>query len=312
MSARPAIRSILSIAIAAGCGTGADAPSTVAPVDEQLPPGVAARVGDETISSKLIGRVARAQGVTPKDARSRLVQDALFAALARQELAPGVVSAAERSGQARAVLELLAREARAAGEPTDAEVARIVAARWLELDRPASARTSHAVVRLGTGVDPNAARALAARIAKATRGAGDAEQFREAASAVPAGDLKVRVEQLPPVTADGRIVPPPDAPPERVPGRLDPRFAAAANAIETVGEQSPVIESEFGFHVIFLEERLPEKRVAPERQRELVRDEVFAARARALKEEVLEAARGRTPIQTERAASALTAEVRVR
>jgi hypothetical protein len=276
-----------------------------------LRPGIAARVGEQEIEVALVKRVAGAQGIAPAEARDRLIGDALLAEHGRTELAPsGIVPVAERAALARALLERLSSEERAAGEPSDRELQAIAEARWAELDRPPAARTSHAVVLVQEGTDKRAAKALAERIAEAVRGITDAERFRERAKAVPADGLEVRVESLAPVTADGRVVP--QRPTAGPPARFDAAFAAAANAIGDVGGHSPVTESAFGFHVILLEERLPEQRVAAERRRQLLRDEALAVRMRRREQELVERLLRSTRVTHDRAAGALTAEIRVR
>ncbi len=314
MRARRAHWLALAAVLSASCGSDSDAPRS-APAEpaktDDLPPGVAARVADQNIEVDLVRRVAGAQNLSPLAARERLVSSALLAAHAREELAPtGLVQVAERAGLARAMLERIERESLAEGPPSDSEIATVAEARWLDVDRPAAARTSHAVVLVKEGTSPAAARALATRIADAARGITDAEKFRERAKSVPKGELDVRVEQLGPVTADGRVIP--DRPTSGPPARMDARFAAAANAIANVGEQSTVVESSFGFHVILLEERMAEQRLSQERKREVLRDEALAMRMRKREQELLERLRRTTRIEHDRAASALTAEVRVR
>ena len=309
MTARSVITAFVCLGLAAGCGNDEPEPGAPAPLAEDLPAGVAARVGEIDIPTASIQRVARAQGVSLTKARERLVRDALFAARAESALSASELASVERSALARALLEKLDREAREVGEPSAEELQRIVDARWLELDRPAAARTSHAVVVVREPEQKAAARKLAERIASAVEGIDNAESFRKQASEVPAGSLSVRVEQLPPVAGDGRIVPLREISGD--PGRLDPVFAAAANAIPEVGGQSPVIETRFGFHVILLEEKLPEKRMPLEERPNRLRDAVVAERARESQTRLLDALKAKTPIQFDRAAEALTARIRV-
>lgn len=306
-------RRALSLALLFACSCGGD--TAVAPPPNELRgdlrPGIAARVADQEIEVALVKRVAGAQSVAPEQARDRLIGDALLAEHARRELAgSGLVAVAERAALARALLERLSGEDRSAGEPSDQELATIAAARWAEIDRPAAARTSHAVVLVQAGTDQRAARALAERIAAAVRGITDGTRFRQLAAAVPADGLKVRVESLGPVTADGRVVP--ERPTPGPPARFDLAFAKAANALAEVGEHSPVIESAFGFHVILLEERLPERRLTAEQRRELLRDEAIAMRLRHREQELVERLQRSTRVVHDRAAGALTAEIRVR
>jgi peptidyl-prolyl cis-trans isomerase C len=290
-----------------------DAPATApAIIVEDLPPGVVARVGDQLIAASSVAHVASAQRISAAEARERLVKDALFAAHGRALLdAQGGMAQVERAALARALIEELDRQSRAAGEPSDAEIARLTEQRWAELDRPPAARTTHAVVLVKAETERDRARALSEKIAAAVREAKDAKVFRERASAVPKGALEVRVEALPPVTSDGRVIAPRKPTPSGAPERFDLTFSAAANALSEVGQQSPVVESAYGFHVILLEEKLPAVRLPLERRRQLLRDEALAGRARAAKDRLeLELARA-TKIEIDPAARVLTAEVRI-
>lgn len=288
------------------CSRGAASPP--APQNQKLAPGTAALVGNDAISTATVRDIASAQHVTLQRARDLAVQDALFAAGARARWAgTGWIAAADDTSLARALLEQLEAQARAAGPPTDAEVARFTAKDWVDLDRPPAARTTHAVVLVKRPADDARAKALAERIARAVRGVSDPAEFKKLAKAVPTGGLKVRVEDLPPVTADGRVLVAPGQKAEH----FDRRFAAAANAIPAVGDQSPVIKSAFGYHVILLDQRVSAKRVPLEQRRALLADRVIDERARAAKRALLEKLMRSTRIEVARAASALTARVRV-
>ena len=130
----------------------------------QLPSGVVARVGADEISLETVQRVARAQGVALSVARERSLSDALFAAGARAAFRDrNVASVLERAAWARALLERLKQDALAQGPATDAEVAELTALRWRELDRPETARTTHAVVIVDKPADDARARELAQR-----------------------------------------------------------------------------------------------------------------------------------------------------
>jgi len=276
-----------------------------------LPEGVVALVGDQRVARATVERIVRARSVSPQDARDAAIRDALLAAAARADLAGfGLVASAERSTLARALLEQLQRQARAR-PVTDAEVADMTARRWAELDRPVSARTAHVVARVEKPEDDAPARALAERFARELADVTDPDEFVERAKEVPAGSVKVVAERLPPVTADGRVVQvnvPAGAPTPT----FDRAYARAANALRAVGDKSPVTKSDFGYHVILLEERMEAKRVPLERRRELLADEIMDNRARRMEEQLLEQARSIHPVEVRRAAADLTARVRVR
>ena len=186
---------------------------------------------------------------------------------------------ARRRALARALLHDLKRQARAAGPPTEEELSDWTARRWLELDRPEAARTVHAVVLVKKPQDKDPARALATVIAEATRGATDREEFLRRARAVPGGELKPVVQPLPAICRDGRgfrLESFSDRPgPTRA---FDKTFAAAANDIARVGEQSGVVESPFGFHVIYLVERIPALQLSRRERLAAIHEDVIADR----------------------------------
>ena len=275
-----------------------------------LSDGVVAVVGDQQIATATVERIVRAQSVSPESARDAAVRDALWAAAARANLSGfGIVASAERSILARALLEQFKQQAWA--KPvTDAEVQEMTARRWADLDRPASARTTHAVARVEKPADDGPARTVAERIAREVADITDPDEFIKRAKAVPAGAVKVVAERLPPVTADGRVVQL-NAPPGAPTSTFDPAYARAANALQAVGDKSPVTKTEFGYHVILLEERLEAHRVPPQRRRQLLTDEIMDNRARRLEEQVLEQARSSHPVEVRRSVADLTARVRV-
>jgi hypothetical protein len=300
--------SLALMASAPGCS---EPTQSGAAVSARLPDGVVAAVGDASISADTVKRIAQAQGVATREARELAIRDALFAAGARDALAGfGLVRSVERTVLARSLLEHLKREVR--NQPvTDAEIAETTKRQWVSLDRPPSARTTHAVVRVSKPEQDEAAHRLADRIAAAVAGATEPEVFMQRARQVPAGKLVVTIERLPPVTADGRVVDF-DAPPGAPTGRFDLDFARAANGLREVGEHSPVVRSKFGFHVILLEERVPARHVPLPQRRKLLRDEIMDQRAGRLTAELVERTRRTRKVEVSRAALDLTARVQVK
>ncbi|MBN1612646.1 MAG: peptidylprolyl isomerase [Polyangiaceae bacterium] len=224
---------------------------------------------------------------------------------ARAALSPGAdLDAIEAAVLARILLEDIRRETRARGLPSDEELAVATQRRWVELDRPSSSRTTHAVALVKRPEQRAEAREVAQRIARATRGARDAEDFKRRALAVNPGAIGVVVEALPPITEDGRAVPVGTGADDG-PGKYDVRFARACNAIARPGEQSEVVESDFGWHVIRLEERLPAVRMSVEERRRAVSAEVYRARASREREQLLKALRARTRVVVTRNATEL-------
>ena len=274
-----------------------------------LPPGIAARAGDEEVRTASVARIAEAQRIPLDQARDRAIIDTLFAASARADPANAArVSAAERSVLARAVLERVRAEARAKGPPTDEEVRALTAERWPELDRPVSVRTAHAVVLTKNPAEDAPARALAATLAAAVQGAQGSADFLERAQKIkdPSGKLEVRAEELPPVTADGRIWDPAEHPPKPLTGSLDLAFTRAAHTLHDAGDETPVVKTPFGYHVIFLVERYPAVEVPLAERRSRLEADVFTRRAKHELDALTARLRSQTAVVTERAADALT------
>jgi parvulin-like peptidyl-prolyl isomerase len=203
-------------------------------------------------------------------------------------------------------------EARAQGAPSDAEVDAIVTERWYELDRPRLARTTHAVVMTKADAVLAKARRVADAIVAAVRGVSDKAEFTKRARAVPAQDVQVRVEDLDPVAEDGRVMPSRPPAPGAPPMTFDLAFARGALALEKAGDQSPIVQSSFGLHVILLTETLEPIHYSRQQLNELVRQEVLDRRAKKLEDALLERLARSTAVSRERSASDLMMRVKVR
>jgi hypothetical protein len=296
----------VAVLVALSCSTpGADVPR-----EAPLPETAAARVAGEVVDIATVVRIAAAQSVGLPEARERAVRDALYAAHART-LPRGndTRRRAERRARAEVQLTRLMAEARQEGAPTDDELEKLVTERWWELDRPELRRAVHAVVVSSSPDDPGA-RALAERIEGAVRHADTAEQFVQLAKSVSAGSHEVRVEPLDPCAADGRVVDPARPPASGQTGRYAAAFAQALFRIEDIGRTSGVFQTEFGYHVALLTERIPEHRLSPDQRRAQLGDEVIARRAQRRYEALRTELRSRTPVELERAAVELTMTVR--
>lgn len=240
----------------------------------------ASRSAEVVISEEVVAAIARARGVTPERALELGTEDALLAGeLRRRE--PERASWLERVVLARQLLGALGDEARAGGPPTDGEVAAISEARFWELARPRMVQVAHAVV---LSEQENAdARALAERVASATASVKDAPGFVAAAKAIKGNGLRIKVESLPPVAPDGRAVDP-EAPPPAGPAvqHFDRDFTAAAHRLRRPGEQSPVVRSAFGYHVLYLVKVIEPRQPSLDERRALLHDEIMSQRATAL------------------------------
>ena len=290
----------------AACALACSAESRPTPASGALPPGVVARVGADLVQTATVARIASSRGVDRSRARDLAIKDALFAAAVRTDPERAAeVSVAERAILGRTLLESIRARSESAGPPTDAEIGELTAEHWIDVDRPASVRTTHAVVLFKTPKDAAPARAAAERLAVALRGITKSTEFIERAQAFPAKQL--RAERLSPVTPDGRMWEP--NAPARGTGlpTIDLDYARAASALGSPGDQSPIIKTAFGYHVILLEERIPEQRTSLEERRELFRDEVASRRSKKLLEGTVAELRRGTPVEVVRAADSLTA-----
>jgi peptidyl-prolyl cis-trans isomerase C len=292
-------------ALLVGCSSSSE--PVAATAHTELPAGIVARVGEHEIAATTVTSIAAAQGLKLPTALDRAIGDALFAVAQRSDPERrDTVAVALRSAHARALVERFHAAARAVGPPTAAEVNALTAERWKELDRPVAVRTSHAVAVVSDPAQAEAARKLAERVAKEVAGIADPKEFRERASELSGGPISLKVEQLPPVTPDGRAFDPAGVHPD---GQFDAVFAAAAHAIAAAGQHSPVVETRFGFHVILLEERLPPQQPPFDERRELLEPDVVARRARSKIDALVATLRRDTELEVSRSADELTAAV---
>ncbi len=258
--------------------------------------GEAATVAGKPIDVETVRSIAAAQGLALAPARALAIEDALLADEARALSPASTTASAERAVHARALLESLVRAAREAGPPTDEELAPLRERHWVTVDRPAAAKTRHAVVLVKPATDRDAARALADRLHEAATGATTPADFEKRVKAVETGGLDVKVEDLPPVVADGRMFQLDHGEPASPAGSLVAAYAAAATRLREPGELSPPVETEFGYHVIWLEGLIPARVLTPSELREHLTPEVIEERAKRAYAELLDAARAANPV----------------
>lgn len=247
------------------------------PAAGPLPQAIVARCGEEQVSAKSLGAAAVARRASPREVLPVLLQDACLAAGARRRGLPDQTQRAveERAVLSRAVLESLRQSPGVTAPITEADLASVREARWFELDHDVAVRVVHALVRHPEKGprDLEKARARAEAIRTAVAGAADANAFREKATSAAADDPSFKVELLEPVLRDGRVLGPGGA-------RYDAAFAAAAADLRAPGDQSGLVETPFGVHILQAVSVVPAVHVETEVLRGLVAREIRARRAR--------------------------------
>jgi len=254
--------------------------------------------------------VAERQGVAAQSALSLAVSDALFANAARERAPVGIASSIERAAAARSLLEQLADQADRAGPPSESELAAAARERWLELDRPDAVVTHHAVVRNDKAEKEAAARKVAERIAAAVAPVTDANEFLRIAKGVANDGFDLRAEALPAITSDGRAFSEREGKLVESNTTFDVDYSRAANAIEQPSQQSQIVKTKFGFHVIRMEKRIAGKTLPDAERKALLEPEVKSRRAARLRRELLERLRDGVRVERDRAVDELTSRVK--
>ena len=238
-----------------------------------LSAGVVARVDGEPIYAETVASIAKAQAVSTEAALEKATFDAL---VAREARARGLdrKRRAEVSGVlAGALIEEIAREARAKGDPTDDELGPWIEGQWWELNRPDGVVVAQIVVRTPPiGQTDPATDEAALAIARKVRTAVAVVQpdvrkapqpdfsvtgrpfkpdpimplFQDLGLAVEHEGFELAANAIPPLGADGYV---------QKPGTLEmieQPFVKAAFALEARGDLSEPVRSNAGWHVILL------------------------------------------------------------
>jgi hypothetical protein len=271
-----------------------------------------AQVGEFSIRVPTLTKVQAQSELSPNSALDRMIDVHLVGRWAMNGgLALGRRQTVERGLLARILLEKIQSQVEQPLRPSDEEVIEATRPRWVELDRPDAVRVTHFVVRLD-GKNESPARELAERIQAEVKGIVTSKEFINRALTVSAAGLKVSAESLSPVTADGRVFQlDPSGKPVAEEGMYDRDFAIAASRLETPGAQSGIIRTQFGFHVLLLEERIVGHTVPLDERRVLLLHDILRRRARKAADSVLNERRNVTPPQVDRAALEWMGRVKV-
>lgn len=297
-AAGPRVLSLAVVALFASCTTKPPKPERVA-----LEGKAVARVGSELIVEDTVASVARAQGVDARRALDLATFDALAANEAvAQGLEPRVREQMDMA-LVRVLVDQLRQEAWSKGPPTDREIESLTRQYWMEVARPESVVTIHAVVMVPPDASEEAwshaleiARKVRDAVAPAATEARDSappdympvrgvsrptepvmDSFANLARTVSAGDLSLRVEPLPPI-GDDDISIEPDAREAAHPSSFVHAYVEAAFALAHRGDLSPPVKTPFGYHVILLLDRLPGSMLSFEERRRYFEHRVLEKR----------------------------------
>ena len=240
--------------------------------------GAVARVGDIAITPVQVAWVAAGSGISPRQAMDELVGDALasLGALARGFDSDRAVAWERTAVLARQVPLRFAKEAAQQGPPTDDELA--------------SVRVVHAVVMRSPTLREEDALTLARSIRQAVSQARSADEFVQRADAVPHVHASVVAQNVGPFAADGV---------DATGGEVDAGFVAAAFALRTPFEVSPIVATPFGWHVLQLvERRAPSDPAEVAARREALAGAVQTLRSRMRLDALLRTLRSTAHVET--------------
>ncbi|AKF07889.1 peptidylprolyl isomerase [Sandaracinus amylolyticus] len=287
---------LVSLALACGGETAAPdagARRAVAP-SARVSGTVVSTVDGAPITLEEVEEVARETGLAPQDALRRLQEERVLAAHAE---AAGLgdddeVQDAVRRASVQALLEArVEAEITPASIPAEQVAARMEAqrARWA---RPERRRSTHVVARLAPDAPPEADAAAERFARRAIERMSAAEDARAEAHVIGEEDhagrtYEVLVEDLPPVTREGQLVP----------EYLDALFSRAEP-----GVVAQPLRTTFGWHAIVLTEVMPPWEAPRDEVVSAMRQELAVEARAARLEELARELASRTPVERDEAA----------
>ena len=269
---RPGVAATLAVVIATSCGAPPP-PGSSRPAEKPATPAALASavavVEGEPITAAEIKTQAEAAGTDARTALAALVEEKLLsreAARRGYDRDPEVREAIEREMVRRLLRTGFEKEVTPGGI-TDDQLRRAYEKNADKFDRPELYKVLHILAPIGPTASPeerDLAKRRAEEVALRAKSARTPEEFKALPDQLSDARLKLKGEEV--VTG-------------RQGWTLRP-FADATFALAKVGDVSGVVETRFGFHVIYLEEKLPEVHVPLADVREVLRQGVWPAAQR--------------------------------
>ncbi len=236
----------------------------------KLGAGVLARVGPLSIGQDEWGILK--QGATVD--LEVLVSDTLLS-LESTRLSPHRAAVIRRAGRARALMEELERATLRATPLSSSELDSVRDEYWLRFDRPRAVRSAVIRVPVPALADDAPYRDLAARLHAAASETHNLQGLLLALDRVDT-DLEVQRMRMPPVAADGRVVP--ILPQDHEMERVQPSLAEHVSALQQPGEVSPIFAGPDSYQFVFAIEIIEEERASGESARQQMRKLALARR----------------------------------
>ena len=252
---------------------------------------IVARVGDARIRAGDVLDLARATGLSPREALDRLVSEVL---LGREAERRGYGSRPEITAEARraSVRAWLTAEVERALPPStisDAEIAASYAAQRARFVHPEERIAVHVLLPLAADAGEaraETARRLAEQALAALRSEGPASalaRFKQDPHAL-SGAFSIVAEEVPGLVRGGAF---------------DPAFLDAVFALPGPGLVPAPVRSRFGWHAIAVVAMRPDSTVSLDAAREVLRTELITARRRERLDALAAALAAKTPPQVD-------------